>query len=139
MSLIQSPNLLLVAALFLHLGHICLGLSFAFLVVKRDAKCDCDNFREGLLDRGRHVLGAAANIDAALLVEDKRCKQLYLLTDLVLHVHFAGVGVSARECCDDSKVRIGSPLVLVVEVISVGAAAEYQYKLLSSACPLLDH
>ena len=139
MSLIQSPNLLLVAALFLHLGHICFGLSFAFLVVKRDAKCDCDDFCEGLLDRGWHVLGAAANVNAALLVEDKRCKQLYLLTDLVLHVHFASVGVSAGECCDHSEIRIGSPLILVVEVISVRAAAENENKLLACACPLLDY
>lgn len=72
MSLIQSPNLLLVAALFLHLSHISFGLSFAFLFVKRDAKCDCDNFCEGLLDRVWHILGAAANVNATLLVEDKR-------------------------------------------------------------------
>lgn len=109
------------------------------MILKRDAKSDSDDFCEGLLDRCRHVLGTATNVDAALLVEDERCKQLYLLTDLVLHIHFARVGVSARECCDDCKVRISRPLVLVVEVISIGAAAEYKHKLLASGGPLLDH
>jgi len=57
----------------------------------------------------------------------------------VLHVHFASVGVSTRECCDDSKIRIGGPLVLIVEVISFGATAKYQHELLACACSLLDY
>lgn len=57
----------------------------------------------------------------------------------MLHVHFASVSVSTRECCDDCKIGIGGPLVLIIEVICVGATAKYQHELLASACPLLDY